>query len=297
MKPRLLAVTAACALAALAQTAEWSGAAAAFQPRFTSPSAAWLYTPPHGPHLDISALTSTLPFSVDTHAGGFDYPVAYTDGRHGCTVFTDTLRYDFHDRICVPNPPSGYWPSRGDQNANDGHLVVVNITDGNYYDFWKLSVDATGVPLATNVGAIFRGNLATSNGTPGTTAAHITGLAGDILPGELDCATCLEHALNVVVPGRLNSDRLCRQAPATQTDGHGDGVFCEGAKIRLDPSVDLGTLPASVAAHAILRALQRYGGAITDQSDGPGIAFYSALTSPPDLTGLKAAGRHLWIYY
>ena len=270
---------------------------APFVPRFTSPSAAWLYSPPRGAHRDISALAATLTFSVNTHAEGFDYPVQYTDGSHGCTLFTDTLRYDLHDRTCVPNPAAGYAPSHGGWGANDGHLVVVDTSTGNYYDFWKLEVDAAGRPLSTNVGAIFTGNLATSNGTPGSTAAGITGLAGDILPGELDCATCLNHALNAAIPGLMNSSRMGHQFPATKTDGRGHGFFREGAKIRLDPRVDVSKLPASTAARAILRALQLYGGAITDQSGGTGIGFYSALAAPPDLTGLDLIRQHLWIYY
>lgn len=265
--------------------------------RFTSPAAAWLYSPPHGPHHDISAITSKLVLTVNTHADGFDYPVQYADGSHGCTLFTDTLRYDYHDRICVPKPAAGYAPSRGGWGANDGHLVVVNTIAGDYYDFWKLTVDAQGVPLSTNVGMIVSGRLATSNGTPGTTAAGVTGLAGDILPGELDCSTCLNHALNVVVPERLNSRFVGHQAPARQTDGHGSGIFREGAKIRLDPGFDFTALPMSTPSRAILRALKLFGGVITDQTTGPGISFYSALASAPDLTGLNAAAQHLWIYY
>ncbi|MGH9394063.1 MAG: hypothetical protein ACRD1E_07825 [Terriglobales bacterium] len=281
------------ATAAVAVTA----AAPASGPRlFPSASADWLYSAPTGAGLNISSIASRLPFNVNAHDTGFDYPVVTTDGTHGCTTFTDTLQYAFTDRICVPNPAAGYFPSVGGYGANDGHLVVIDSATGNYYDFWKLYT-THGVPNSTNVGGIRQGAL-TGNGTPGTTAALLTGLAGDIMPGELDCATCLNHALQVIVPGGMNSNLVGQQAPAAKTDGSVSGaVFREGAKIRFDPAIDVSGLSASTAAKAILRALQLYGGVITDQSGGSGITFYSDLATAPDLGGLGQAGAHLFIYY
>ncbi|HXR98401.1 MAG TPA: fibronectin type III domain-containing protein [Terriglobales bacterium] len=263
---------------------------------FPAAAANWLYSAPTGSGLNISSMVQGIKIGVNTHDGGFDYPVVYTDGSHGCTNFTDTLQYQYGDHPCVPNPANGYFPSVGGWGANDGHLVVVDTATQTYYDFWKLYVNSSGQPTSTNVGAVFSGSL-NGNGTPGTTAANITGLAGDILPGELDCATCLNHALSIVVPGSMNSSEVGTQAPATKTDGSGGGVFREGAKIRFDPSIDVSTLSASTATKAILRALQLYGGVITDQTGGNGISIYSSLPSQPDLTGLSVANQHLFLYY
>lgn len=238
-----------------------------------------------------------MKFSVNTHDGGFDYPVVYTDGTHGCTTFTDTLQYAYTDRICVPNPPNGYWPSVGGWGANDGHLVVVVTATRKYYDFWKLYVNSSGQPTSTNVGGIFSGSL-DGDGTPGNTAALITGLAGDIMPGELDCETCLKHALSVIVPGNMNSPQIGTQAPGNHTDGSVQGgIFREHAKIRVDPSLNVDSLQVSTAVKAIMKALQLYGGVITDQTGGTGISFYSALPKQPDLTGINQIGQHLSIYY
>ncbi|MGH9488775.1 MAG: hypothetical protein ACRD04_14465 [Terriglobales bacterium] len=264
---------------------------------FPSPSADWLYTAPSGDGLNISTVTSRLPIMLNTHTGGYDYPVQYTDGSHGCTIFTDTLKYNLQDRFCVPNPADGYHPSTGGWGFDDGHLVIVDTSTGNYYDFWQLYVNAGGQPAGTNIGHIVEGSL-DGNGTPGTTAADITGLAGDILPGELDCATCLNHALSVVVPGDMDDTQIGHQSPADKHDGSVPGaVFREGAKIRFDPSVDISSLDASTAVKAIMRALQLYGGVITDQTGGNQIAFYSALSSSPDLTGINLIARYLFIYY
>ncbi|MGN6593664.1 MAG: hypothetical protein ACTHJX_12280, partial [Terriglobales bacterium] len=177
------------------------------------------------------------------------------------------------------------------------HLVVVDTSAGYYYDFWKLYVDSAGKPTSTNVGGIARGSLS-GDGTPGHTASEITGLAGTIMPGELDCATCLKHALSLIVPSSMNSNLVGTQAPARKTDGtvHG-ALFREGAKIRFDPSIDVSTLNASTAVKAILRALQLYGGVITDQTGGSQIGIYTALAHAPDTTGMALIGSHLRIYY
>lgn len=269
---------------------------------FTSSGAAWLYSPPSGQGLDISStlVADNLGFSLNT-VQGFGYPVEYTDGSYGCTTFTDTRYYNYTDKICVPNPPNGYWPTLGCCNgtSNDGHLIVVNSKTLDYYDFWKLFTDGNGHPTSTNVGKIVSGNLATSDGTPGTTAALVTGLAGDVMPGELDCEDCLQHALNVIVPGSMNSPLLGHQGPPnTWMDGSVQGgIFREGAKIRFDPSVNVDSLPASTAVRAIMKALQKYGGLITDQTGANAICIYSDLKQQPDMTGQDLIKQHLWIYY
>ncbi|HXE30619.1 MAG TPA: hypothetical protein VN515_02330 [Terriglobales bacterium] len=267
--------------------------------RFTAPAAQWLYSAPGGPGLNISGMASSLPFHVNTHADGFDFPVQYTDWSHGCTTFTDTRYYNYADRLCVPTPTAGYFtPSVGAWGANDGHLVIVDTVNHDYYEFWKLTVDNHGWPTSTNVGQIVEGNYTTGDGNPGTTAAGLTALAGVILPGELDCATCLNHALSVVVPGNMNSNQIGHQAPAHKTDGGSPGaIFREGAKIRFDPGVNVDNLNVSTAVKALMRALQNYGGVITDQTGGPGVSFYSSLATPPDLTGINQIGQHLFLYY
>ncbi|HUX66732.1 MAG TPA: hypothetical protein VMV31_04515, partial [Terriglobales bacterium] len=88
------------------------------------------------------------------------------------------------------------------------------------------------------------------------------------------------------------------QAPAVKTDGTvGGAIFREGAKIRFDPSINVATLGVPVATQAILRALQLYGGVITDQTGGSQISFYSDLATAPSLTSLNLIGQHLFLYY
>ena len=274
-----------------------------------SPSARYLYSAPSGPHRDISAVSgiATLQPTVNIHPGGYDYPIQFTRGRHGWTTFDDVHWYHYRDRMRVPNisPSGGFAPSTG----TDGHLVVIDTATGTGYDFWRLCVGAGGVPVTcrgnaspTSVGRILAFSLDSSNGAPGgCTASGLTGLAGDILPGELATGAAVPHALSVIVPGAMNRPGACPETPATHSDGTVSGaVFCEGAKLRMDPAVGVDALTASPAAKAIMKALQRYGGIITDQSDcARCLGFYSDLRGPaPDLTGLAPnLLAHLWIYY
>lgn len=275
--------------------------------RFTSASAQWLYSPPLGAHTDLSgdARVRAITLGLNTRAGGYDYPVQFTTGGWGATRFDDYGFYGRRDRISVPNVQPdgcGWRPSTG----SDGHLIVLDTARRRYYDFWRLCVDAQGCAITcpgnrgpTSIGEIRSGRLVRSNGTPGTTAAQMTGLAGVIAPGELSGDDRLDHALAIVVAASLMNPRLCHAVPATHTDGTVPGaLFCEGAKIRMDPAVNLAQLPASPAAKAIMHALQMYGGAIVDQSGCQNcIQAYTALPGrPPDLTGIEAATQHLWIY-
>jgi hypothetical protein len=302
---KVLYLTALLALSAFAAgcgagASASSGAGAALLSRMfatTGPAGYWLYARPTNTGIDISSTISSLPVSINTHDGGFDYPVQYTDGTHGTTTFNDAGVYGRNDFVTVPNPSEGYKPSVGGWGANDGHLVVVNTSDGTFYDFWQLTLDSSGNPN-THVGQIVQGSFNTSDGRPGTTAAQITGLAGDVLPGELDCTTCLNHALSIVVYQAMNSPLLGKQAPVFHTDGSvSGGVFREGAKLQFDPSINVDSLNASTAVKAIMKALQQYGGVITDQTGGRGISIYSALPTQPDTTGINLISQHLLIYY
>lgn len=277
-----------------------------FRVRFTARAARWLYSAPRGAHTDLSRdpRLRAITLGLNTHDGGYDYPVQYTRGQWGTTTFDDYGFWQRRDRIAVPNvAPAGcgWRPATG----SDGHLIVIDTRARRYYDFWRLCVDRAGCatrcrgnPSAFSIGEIKSGWLARSNGTPGTTAAQISGLAGVILPEELASGD-IHHALALVASWRLINSEICHAAPATHTDGESqDGPLCEGAKLRMDPGVNIAALAASPAAKAVMRALQRYGGVIVDQSGCEAcLQAYTALPGPPpDLTGIEATTRHLWLY-
>lgn len=268
IRPAALCAAATLALA-LAPTASAQGLS-----ELTSTSAAYIHEAPTGSYTDISSDSGLTSVGLLTHDGGFDMPIQYTDGTHGTTTFDDFHWYGRTDQIAVPNITSGggFFPSVGGYGADDGHLVVIDTTTRTAYEFWRLCTDSNGTPITcsgnyspTSVGNIQSYSLNTSNGgSIQTTASGIAGAVGDLLPGELNGAP-VPHALIVSVDGNLMNPNVCTEAPANGTDGSVAGAtFCEGAKLRMDPSVDVDTLSASPAAKSIMKAFQVFGAIIVD---------------------------------
>jgi Bacterial Ig-like domain len=261
------------------------------------PNAAWLHdgAPTSGNSLAAFAgQYVTWIQTADSQSNSYGIPIQETDGTHGTTTFTDRNGHT----VVVPNVTAGggFAPAGG----SDGHLIVVDTATQQYFDFWTLTVNGSGVPTSTHVGRIETGNYATGDGTPGTTATSVTGLAGDILPGELSTSNGIQHALNVAVPANLNTPGLGAQVPAGASgyDGGVNGApFQEGQEVFIPKSVNIGAIPGlSVAAQAIAHALQNFGGLITDQTGGT-LAFYSDIpsTQMPDTSGLNTLEQYLEI--
>ncbi|MGH9505467.1 MAG: hypothetical protein ACRD13_00955 [Terriglobales bacterium] len=269
---------------------------------------------------------------LDNGSGGgayrADYALELTDEANGTTTFTAPGM-----SATAYNPAAdqgGWWASQG----SDEHLIIADTVHRYYYDFYHLqATDGAAAPASTSVGQIvakdlagtgnYGGNPIPGSGYPatingqaapgGTTASKITGYAGTILPHELDCATCINHALAVIVPSNMNGCNgsengsgaglcngyvqfanpfngqieSCNEGPQTGGDAQNKGgegsdiIFCEGAKIFLPSSFTL--QPATpgaqipVAAQAIVYALQQYGGIIVDQGTSPTVLrFYTA---------------------
>ena len=253
------------------------------------PNAKWLYAAPSGNSIDLSSYHASV--SIDAHDGGFDYPIQYADGSNGTMTFSDG-----GNQIAVPIPSGGFYPSTGAWGANDGHLVVIDTANHTYYDFWKLLTDGHGHPSSTHVGKIVSGSM-DGNGAPGTTAANLTGAAGDLMPGELESG--IHHALSCIVPGNWNNTSLGNQAPVSKTDGTSNGALSEGGKLGIDPKLNVDALPVGAGTKNLMKALQQYGCVITDQSGGTGIAIYSNLPDlkSADMSGMNQIGKYLRFYF
>jgi hypothetical protein len=90
-------------------------------------------------------------------------------------------------------------------------------------------------------------------------------VAGIIRPEEVKAGE-IRHALLCATPINRKStyeggpDQVC-SPPASRTDGYGFGIdfIPEGARIQLDPELDLDTLNLSPGTRVIARAMQQYG--------------------------------------
>jgi hypothetical protein len=97
----------------------------------------------------------------------------------------------------------------------------------------------------------------------GGTASSLPVTGGTIMAAEL-AAGLIDHALALNVPA---SRAGVFSWPAQRTDGTGSATTLpEGARLRLDPSLDISSLGLPKLARMIARAAQRYGIVVRDQT-------------------------------
>ena len=155
--------------------------------------------------------------------------------------------------------PVGARPHTG----SDGAMVVVDERTQLSYEFWQAR--QTGEQWETSYGAV---NPLNGSGWGGAaTGSGASRLAGVVRQDEIERGM-IDHAL------ALQSDNACAdvfRAPAIKTDGRSDRPDCvpEGARLRLDPTIDLGEFELSPASLAVARAFQLYGGYVVDVGGAP----------------------------
>ncbi|MFV8165921.1 carbohydrate-binding domain-containing protein [Mycobacterium sp. 134] len=190
----------------------------------------------------------------------------------GVPIYTATAsspRYSVTCRITTWGPcpfagaaipiPAGARPSPG----SDGAMVVVDETTQRSYEFWQAKL-ASG-KWSASWGSI--NSLGGSGWGGNSTAAGASRLGGVIQIAEIAAGT-IPHALAIQI------DNTCAgvfRAPAIKTDGSSTRSDCipEGARVRLDPTVDLGSLRLAPAVLAVARALQVYGAYVVDTGGSP----------------------------
>ncbi len=153
--------------------------------------------------------------------------------------------------------------------GNDGTLVVIDWSERRTIEMWQA--------IQTSVDA-WRATWGTTTSIDGTGIPEVFGngsgvshLAGVIRVEEIERGR-IDHAL------AFSTNNPCRgiyRYPATKTDGASDRDDCipEGARIQLNPAVDVGALNLTSAERTIARALQTYGAYVVDAGGTP-MAFY-----------------------
>lgn len=177
--------------------------------------------------------------------------------------------------------PEGVWPDPG----GDGHMLLVDPTARKTWDLsrakrlsdgsWTASMiyfwDLNGSGYATP----FSGNIWWTIGARGSGMPLVAGL---IRPEEI-AAGAINHALVAATPiNRQSLDpsirwQLC--SPAARTDGNlvGNQYILEGARLQLDPTLNLNALGLSPATKTVALAMQKYGMFIGDNSSDFNIYF------------------------
>jgi hypothetical protein len=184
--------------------------------------------------------------------------------------------------------PAGARPAQG----TDRHLVVYQPATDTMWEFWKLRREADGwhcgfggrmVDVSRNPGYFVR---ETRNGKPlelpywGASATGLPLVGGLIMPNELR-AHRIDHALALGLP-RIRAG--IRALPAQRSDGHyaGPQSIPEGARFRIDPSLDLSALGLPPPVLTIARAAQRYGMIVRDGSGAVSLYARDPVNLHPD---------------
>ncbi len=181
--------------------------------------------------------------------------------------------------------------------GSDGVLVIVDPSERKSYEFWQFSRTTTGV--TTSWGAVVSLDGSGWDGVGSSTAAGASRLGGVVRLAELEAGR-IPHALVMSID---NSCRAAFRVPAVKTDGDSARADCtpQGARLELDPDIDLAQIPGLTEGERIIgRALQEYGVYVIDKGGAPmAISFELA----PDATSASLPGQLYvskgltWDYY
>jgi len=176
-----------------------------------------------------------------------------------------TLRQAFR---AVPLP-AGAQPARGP----DRHLTVLQPATNSMWEFWHLRREdgqwraAWGGAMrdvSAGPGYFTRGSWPGGEPYWGATATSLPLIAGLIRISELERGR-IDHALAIAIP---NARAKAAAWPAQRTDGtlSAPVALPKGARLRLDPKLDIAALDLPPAVRAIAVAAQRYGLIVRDKT-------------------------------
>jgi hypothetical protein len=191
---------------------------------------------------------------------GFDQytpPVYFADAR--TAVLDVTITSSWAPVQQWPDVPIPHYalPGCGDDNF----MIVIDVVNNRAFDFWQATPTDDGSWSASWMAEYALDSPGTG---VGIRAAQFPLAAGLIWPHELD-AGHIDHAL-VFGYSFVRSGILT--APASATDGAFDdpAALPMGARVQLDPTLDLDTLGLTPHERAIARALQEYGMILGDSA-------------------------------
>jgi hypothetical protein len=164
--------------------------------------------------------------------------------------------------------PDGVWPDP----KSDGHMLLVDPNVRKTWDFSRAqhlsdgSWTTSGLTVWDLNGLGYRQPFYGTNWwNYGVRGSGFPLIAGLIRPEEIEAGE-IKHALVFAGPiNRKSATTTTKQQvcspPGSKTDGFGIGYeyIPEGARIQLDPSLNLNTLNLSPATKIIAKAMQKYG--------------------------------------
>lgn len=267
---------------------------------FTATGSLWNTPIAANPTLDpnsagFCAQLANSGFGTQLNQNLFTVNVAYADATTPRVTVTNPDNWTLTG---VPLTPD----SRGTSDS-DSQLVVVDAQQGKIWQFFgAANVYATHTAAAVGVFDISQHGWWDPSIAPGGPwtgrSSNASYMAGLILPEELN-AGVIPHAIAVGLDAGIMG--TIPWLPAKTTDGTVPGGVPNGARLQLDPNLDL--TPFNLGAHAriVAVALQKYGAFIVERGSGFALAFQSSQNQPSnpyagmDFTGINGS-QGAWIH-
>jgi len=165
--------------------------------------------------------------------------------------------------------PDGCGGSDDSTDEGDFAMTVIDTSTRCEYDFWqaKKTKGKWAASWANSISIDSDGVFEKGLSCRGSGFALLNGL---IWPDELKAGR-IEHAIAFAYDLTRAGGPV---SPATDSDGtsKGSNTMPEGARVQLDPTLDLDSLGLTDYEKTIAKALQEYGMILVD--DGGGMAFY-----------------------
>ena len=165
--------------------------------------------------------------------------------------------------------PDGCGGSDNGHDEGDFAMAVIDTSTRCEYDFWqaKKTKGKWAASWANSIGIDSDGVFEKGISCRGSGFALLNGV---IWPDELKVGR-IDHALAFAYDLTRAGGPV---SPATDSDGtsRGSDTMPEGARVQLDPTLDLDSLGLTDYEKTIAKALQEYGMILVD--DGGGMSFY-----------------------
>jgi hypothetical protein len=271
--------------------------------RFFSPSSFWNQRLPADAPLDPRSAAIVAAF--DKEIAG---PIGINTTYYSAPIYTvpadqPMVKVTLVDPWRAPGAPAlvSAWdavPLPSDAQPADGtdkQLVVWQPSTDRLWEFWVLKHALTGWQAAwggtiqkvsSNPGAYSPEAWPGATRLWGATASSLSIVGGLITLEDLELGQ-INHALAMAIP---NPHAGVYASPAKRTDGRSTEPLSlpEGARLRLDPNLDLAALHLPRLTLMIAEAAQRYGIVIRDTAGA--VVFYAQDPTP---TGTEPyAGTH-----
>ena len=263
-------------------------------PRFYDASSPWNTLIPGAPSIDPASAAMAQVVYTAAQSGGFliavkkwTWPIYLADSttpKYSIGLTASWAPAKSMSGVPIPANASA-------DPSGDGHMIVVDSSTNCEYDFWQAVKQADGQWTASWANTTASNGSGWYAGGYSATGSGTGGGGGLILPQELN-AGVIPHALGFAFPLTKAGGPVL---PATESDGKSTaaGAIPEGARLQLDPGLDLTTLGLNSYEMTIGKALQQYGMFLMD-SNGGGVSF--AAQNPQSSTVTYPWGDQTYVY-